>query len=422
MPDILTLCKDLEGIQLRLTELGARVDSLTKMVQTGQYSGNSGQAAPSSTSPIGSAPPMTQPPAPQAQAKPDTKSPQIGDLPGYMPDVFEGHQRGATARKRSEFGEASDGDEFAFIKKCIEDIQAEKNKAAYDIDYIEMSGPAKPSKKNGNKVENPMDRMDELVEKLIDKRLKEEAQGEKFMKAILDKVRAEGRSEIKDEVEKSEMRVLTNVFGRRIANMLTPGDLHAGQWLSMAQTAKFMDQSARNAVRNSNNLKAANGLITKAEAEEGGGAFATLAGAGGQALGGALIGIYIAEHIPDIVNMLRDSVEFIDSIRALIAGGHVVSGATKALDQASSFVGSIAPAIGDAQEYAASRNFFGDRVTPKEEFDFWSKSSQVRENDARLQRSLKRFFEQEANANIAEAYKASSMWDLMKHMFTAGAL
>lgn len=389
------LCKILDRVQERLQELFGRIDRVEKLQQAGQYFGG-GQAQPSSEQPQAQGP--VQAPAPPAEP---VRRPGPHIMRG-MDDVFEGHEKQASERKRKDFADERDFEaaDFAAIKKIVEEVFNEEH--AYDVGDIELS-PLRPS----NKAPKPMSWTDA------------KAEFEKMQKDFMDKAKEDldkSKEEMKNDFARQAFGLLSNVFGRRLVNMLTPDKLHGGDWLFLGQNLRWMDGKVRNTINKSLSEKVASGAMTEAEANAAGG-FATTEAVGAQAAGGVLMGLFIAQHIPEIVRYLKDSVDFIDLMKTTFTGDKGFENLI-GLQKASAHIDALKPAWDKVNEYAQSRVAVGAGEDLDANAAYFAKQEQIIANDKRLKSAVDAWLERRAPF-AASRTAAHSVGSWFRELFKA---
>lgn len=334
MPNLKTVCKDLEAMRKSIAEIRALVDQAIKVAQIGAYfGGGSAKTAP---------PPIAA--TAEAVAAPPPPPKPSGPAAFMDEDVFAGHEKQASQRKRKEFHEDfyPGEDEATHIRRLVQEAQIEyldslasnaptvilspagggpataaAVSAALNQVVAQVTGQAPPGGGGGGGAgaAPPMPPPPPGPPGAPG------APGAPGMPGAAGPQGAPGFPGVPQQVvqfvnqaiSKSAFNVLSNVFGRRIARMLTPEDFHAADWLYMAQNVKWIDSKVASGINKSLADKVSQGLMSQAQADAAGGFMSTEA-LGGQIMGGALIGLFIFENIPKIASMLRDSVDFITGI------------------------------------------------------------------------------------------------------------
>lgn len=390
MPNMKELCKTLDRLDARLTAATSRLDQIEKMQQAGQYFAGGGQAQ---SPPEQQAPsPAGAPPAPPASPKQPQEAPgQDGPRsPGYMKNVFGsgGSAHESDRREGREEREKSRQTEADTIKQMMDEIF--KEKYAYETEHIGMGGNSSllSKKQGGFNLKDPT----EDLQKMIDEKIKEAKED----------LRKGNERSTKEYVGNSVFGLLSNVFGRRMINMLTPDKLHAGDLLYMAQNIKWIDGKVQDTISKSIAEKVASGQMTKAAAANAGG-FMSGEALGAQLVGGALTGVFIAKHIPKMIEIFKDVSELQESVKAMLTGNRSSDGITLSLQKSSSWWNTLNASADKTDQMMGSRTILGMSAGKVDADVLRDKLQTIMSNDKFLDSTIKQYV---SNAQDSTAFSS----------------
>lgn len=391
MPDIKTLCRDLEIIREAINALATRMQRLEMQAQMSDALNKStGAQAPLAPSVSGGgAGPLPPPQAAQSPAAESDVQKSGGDLPEVIPTHVSALEKsirknkggGTSAMDRIEEleGQRFKSDEEKAVQRAMQDME-------FHFEGMRLDSIARQTKEKDERAE---------IERMIS-----EAKAE--MKEDLKRV----RQEIKDQarltkLESSDLTAdaLGRIFGIRFMRKISPEGLAPFfDMKSISNNVRFVDRQLQNGINKSLAAKVSAGKITMEEAGEAGGFFSSeLVGA--QVGAGALIGLYLFENIPTIVKKITELSEFKDSVRSIIMGDPTFND-TASLQKASAWLNSWQPARDASFEYAKSRATLGQESKPRELQEFFAKIKQVKEDDLKLSQAVESYQRNKALASM----------------------
>lgn len=298
MPDIKTLCRDIEQIRQAISVLVNRVSRLELEKQVEEKFNTSAPSAALTASPV-----VLKPATPSAQPEEkDEESVKAGDPAEVLPSHVADMQKMFGKKKKKNNVNVFDIIEDREVEREISDAESAVHRA---LDQFES---------NIKDEKNAQKSVDE-IEKQLDKKIKEDI-NEEFKKLKQDQADAIAKAKL--ESQDFVVDSLVKIFGIRFIRKVAPSELNAFLDLkSMANNVRFIDRQVQNGINKSVAAKVEAGQMTMGEAGEAAGFMSTEA-IGAQIGGGALIGLYIFENIPKIAGLLRDSADFITGISDML--------------------------------------------------------------------------------------------------------
>jgi hypothetical protein len=436
MPNMKEVCRTLDGMQKSISEAFSRIDQIMKLVQAGQFfqGGGAGSAA---SAPPSAATPGTDPAAsPTPPSPPPQSSKREGDLPEIVPDYLMGLGK-KRSKNRFHPEEVVEEREGELIDRLRDEAFEERYQ--YDIDYIGLSPVPVQSKKSAAIFQ-------QMIEQMVNQAISQAAnsaagkataggggntagggpgsggaapppgppgapgipgapgtpgqagpQGAPGTPAAIPSAIV---SFVNNAISKSAFNMLSSVFGRRIANMVTPDAAHVADWLFMAQNVKWIDNGVASGINKALAQKVQQGLLTQAEAGAAKGFMATEA-VGAQVAGGALIGLFIFQNIPKIASMLRDNVDFITGISDALFD--TKTGKLMAyLDGIVASLNSISGALKVTGQFAEGIGVFGMETDLGEVGTVYDRVRAVEASNERIKEAGERYVRRKRNQVAAE--------------------
>jgi uncharacterized protein (DUF4415 family) len=363
MPDLKTLCKDLEAIREAIDILAREVQAL-KMTQQMEGALN---AQPSQKPQTVAAPkeqkPATPTPGDPAEIIPDhvlsLRDRKRKPSKGVMEDKIEALE---DERKKTEWKNAVDR---AFMELEFED----------DNKRLERREPSGSERALSAQFKEIQDSVDKKIEEI--KKESEDA-AQRAIKA-------------QREFESGMMDVMVQMFGIRFMRKVLPKQFDAILDLkSMANNIDFIDKKVQNGINQSIAEKQAKGLLSAAEAN-GAGGFMTTEAVAAQMAGGAWIGAYIIEHFPEILSKVRDTLGELEGISGLLGRGRSDFSVTSEFDKYVAQVKSIGAGAKAAGELYEAYALTDQRMDKDVLASFFAKERQIYEDNDRLNEAIRHY-------------------------------
>lgn len=389
MPDIKTLCRDLDAIRVAINALTNRIGALEMQSKVEQaFNAPSTAAPPPSSIPAAIPPPSPSPASSPSASSGDPKKEREGDLPEVVPDYLANLGRG---RKSKSKGVEDHIDDLELDRE-ISDARRQEAAVHAALNQLEenMSAMAK--------AERSITKIDDKIEKENEKQIKQEIKDE------IDALKMEMKQQA--QITKLESRdetadILAKIFGIRFLRKIMPEGMNPLFDLkSMSNNVRFVDRQLQNGINKSIAEKTAAGQMTQAEAGKAAG-FMSGEAIGAQVGAGALIGLYIFENIPKIVALLRDSTDFLTGISDAMFD--TKTGKFMAyLDSIVADLTSIKAGKKAFEDYAQASAAFGFDADVSEGMDIANRVRSATASDARIKEAGERWLKRQGQKKEVE--------------------